>query len=456
MQKFEPYKDNTLPVCASCHCPIRSRFLLGLSHTSSGGGDGEIIHFHVSCLRCSRCGLQLDESDERCWANRHFGVLCQSCYKIKTHCAKCKFRMPRGSLVYRIFDCVFHLDCFTCSRCNWRLQFGEYIAFAEGEIFCACHLRTLPPPPLTQLQSKLSETSWSDPGQTNVDSIENPFTEEIFDGAATIFKEVFLIQRNIYCAKRRTLVIRNSIKIVQWHSRMCQNKFFVYSNDKSSQSKPNSMGRASSVSETVYEENITFDENGKIPTATPRSFIHQGRGHHGQQQQRSSSRSASASSERQQRSKRVRTSFTPQQIAVLQASFKTVSNPDGQELERIAQATCLTKRVTQVWFQNARARKKKSVQNSLMHQQSSPRPHSLVCSNDVQGEMREAFISNPPPTDACDHTTENNSEVLTSSPMSSHLISALKDAALGSYFTKGEKSPLPFLSPLAKAMTSTA
>ncbi|XP_040574522.1 LIM/homeobox protein Awh [Lepeophtheirus salmonis] len=59
------------------------------------------------------------------------------------------------------------------------------------------------------------------------------------------------------------------------------------------------------------------------------------------------------------KSKRMRTTFTEDQIQILQANFQIDSNPDGQDLERIAQITGLSKRVTQVWFQNCRARQKK-------------------------------------------------------------------------------------------------
>lgn len=59
------------------------------------------------------------------------------------------------------------------------------------------------------------------------------------------------------------------------------------------------------------------------------------------------------------KSKRVRTTFTEEQLSILQTHFQIDSNPDGQDLERIATITGLSKRVTQVWFQNSRARQKK-------------------------------------------------------------------------------------------------
>ncbi|XP_053689983.1 LIM/homeobox protein Awh-like [Sabethes cyaneus] len=61
------------------------------------------------------------------------------------------------------------------------------------------------------------------------------------------------------------------------------------------------------------------------------------------------------------KTKRVRTTFTEEQLQILQANFIIDSNPDGQDLERIASVAGLSKRVTQVWFQNTRARQKKFV-----------------------------------------------------------------------------------------------
>ncbi|XP_057312109.1 LIM/homeobox protein Awh-like [Hydractinia symbiolongicarpus] len=66
------------------------------------------------------------------------------------------------------------------------------------------------------------------------------------------------------------------------------------------------------------------------------------------------------------RNKRVRTSFSEEQVQVLQANFEVDANPDSSELERIASDVSLPKRVTQVWFQNSRARQKKQQQQQKM------------------------------------------------------------------------------------------
>jgi len=66
----------------------------------------------------------------------------------------------------------------------------------------------------------------------------------------------------------------------------------------------------------------------------------------------------------------MQTTFTEEQVQILQANFQIDSNPDGQDLERIAQITGLSKRVTQVWFQNCRARQRNtSIQERDLDQQ---------------------------------------------------------------------------------------
>nr|XP_027218830.1 protein apterous-like [Penaeus vannamei] len=56
------------------------------------------------------------------------------------------------------------------------------------------------------------------------------------------------------------------------------------------------------------------------------------------------------------RTKRIRTSFKHHQLRTMKAYFALNHNPDAKDLKQLSQKTGLSKRVLQVWFQNARAK----------------------------------------------------------------------------------------------------
>ena len=54
------------------------------------------------------------------------------------------------------------------------------------------------------------------------------------------------------------------------------------------------------------------------------------------------------------RQKRMRTSFKHHQLRTMKAYFTVNHNPDAKDLKQLSEKTGLSKRVLQVWFQNAR------------------------------------------------------------------------------------------------------
>nr|XP_047135256.1 uncharacterized protein LOC101239718 [Hydra vulgaris] len=57
--------------------------------------------------------------------------------------------------------------------------------------------------------------------------------------------------------------------------------------------------------------------------------------------------------------KRYRTTFTQEQVELMQKAFEIERNPDSASLQQLSKEINLSKRVLQVWFQNARAKHKK-------------------------------------------------------------------------------------------------
>ncbi|PIK35663.1 putative LIM/homeobox protein Lhx2 [Apostichopus japonicus] len=57
----------------------------------------------------------------------------------------------------------------------------------------------------------------------------------------------------------------------------------------------------------------------------------------------------------------MRTSFKHHQLRTMKSYFSVNHNPDAKDLKQLAQKTGLTKRVLQVWFQNARAKYRRTI-----------------------------------------------------------------------------------------------
>lgn len=70
---------------------------------------------------------------------------------------------------------------------------------------------------------------------------------------------------------------------------------------------------------------------------------------------------ASSNGQQSQRSKRMRTSFKHHQLRTMKTYFAINQNPDAKDLKQLAQKTGLSKRVLQVWFQNARAKWRRNI-----------------------------------------------------------------------------------------------
>lgn len=74
--------------------------------------------------------------------------------------------------------------------------------------------------------------------------------------------------------------------------------------------------------------------------------------------------------------------------------FNLNHNPDAKDLKQLAQKTGLTKRVLQVWFQNARAKYRRSMQGQRENGNLSPNGSSNfgVGSNNVLSELVNNFM----------------------------------------------------------------
>ncbi|KAJ8384877.1 hypothetical protein AAFF_G00196850 [Aldrovandia affinis] len=119
------------------------------------------------------------------------------------------------------------------------------------------------------------------------------------------------------------------------------------------------------------------------------------------------------------KSKRMRTSFKHHQLRTMKSYFAINHNPDAKDLKQLSQKTGLTKRVLQVWFQNARAKFRR---NLLRHE--SPGGGKASDSSTLQGgspsgptsEISNASMSPCSPAPTFTDLTDSTMPMVTSAP----------------------------------------
>ncbi|CAG2241146.1 LHX2_9 [Mytilus edulis] len=261
--------------CAGCGIRILDRYyLLAVDK-----------QWHVSCLKCSDCKIQLD-SELTCFA-RGGNIFCKDDYFRRfgvKRCARCHQGIAANELVMKARDLVYHINCFTCSSCHKALSTGDQFGMKENLIYCRNDYELL-------------------------------FQGEYFQS----------LTDDLSCHTDGHLPFYNGVGTVQ-------------------KGRPRKR-------KNLQDNDLCPPGMGLVPGD-------------GSDRGGDMMRQDGYCSQQPPRQKRVRTSFKHHQLRTMKSYFNLNHNPDAKDLKQLSQKTGLSKRVLQVWFQNARAKHRRNQMKS--------------------------------------------------------------------------------------------
>ncbi|KAM6899617.1 LIM/homeobox protein Awh-like [Xenentodon cancila] len=245
---------------------------------------------------------------------------------------------------------VWHSVCLRCSQCHCELQTHPSLFWREGSIYCQqdyCRMfgggqcaRCFQPIPPSALVMRSGELT---------------FHPHCFSCQEC---DVKLIPGNLYCMQGPNLY--------------CQSHY----HDDGGNLQSHSPSLNPNVTEGEGEESVSSPEA------------------------RLDDRGAGGQTRR--RTKRIRTCFRREQLRALESYFAQKHNPDGKDWTCLAHKTGLPKRVLQVWFQNARAKLRRSL-NSDDTQVNSPSVTFTMVSSSSPPACSTSDQSQPFLTSTIDH-----------------------------------------------------
>ncbi|XP_063693065.1 LIM homeobox transcription factor 1-alpha-like [Bolinopsis microptera] len=116
------------PVCTACRLPIEESLLMKVND----------VFWHEQCLRCCLCNVPLSDS---CFFDKNQRLYCKADHYQRildaSTCCMCSASISANDLVYRVHGRLYHIRCFTCSRCSSSLRKGdEYVLHGNGDLVC--------------------------------------------------------------------------------------------------------------------------------------------------------------------------------------------------------------------------------------------------------------------------------------------------------------------------------
>ncbi|XP_037959525.1 LIM domain transcription factor LMO4 [Teleopsis dalmanni] len=144
-QSKHTFNSNSLKLCGGCGEKICDRYLLLALDR----------YWHNSCLKCHCCGAMLADVGSSCFTRRGL-ILCKNDYSsmfgCSGVCSGCGETIPPSEMVAKakprvnsldieksqtpIISFVFHLKCFTCTKCGSNLKPGDRYAMMGASLVC--------------------------------------------------------------------------------------------------------------------------------------------------------------------------------------------------------------------------------------------------------------------------------------------------------------------------------
>eukprot|EP00794_Sanderia_malayensis_P015811 gene15811-17406_t len=302
--------------------------------------------WHTNCLLCDICRKGLGHQFS-CYIKNSV-IFCKDCYTRSAlqRCKLCQSEILRTEFVFKCDQAYFHRSCFICNVCRRQLKKGEKFGQIYGVPYCEEHyLEAM----ITNIESQYSNILISIRHvlrSLHSESYAKPTVHALVDDQF----------------KQSTSLSRRDAPLQMHMDNMSQD---CYSYEMSSLDFMLSCTPSTPL-------NIT---DQFINNTTASSAFHHYHHHHHHHQQEATRAHALFLHDGKSifKKKRARTSFRQEQLKELRNAFLLNQCPNTSELQHMSQQTGLSKRVLQVWFQNARAKQRRDRNSERKNQKKTAR-----------------------------------------------------------------------------------